>query len=230
MAASEPAGRRDRKKSETRRALRTAALRLAQEVGYENLTIEAITEAVDVSARTFFNYFGSKDDALLALDPEWAAELADSLSRRPAEENPVQALRAVFVALADELIEGEPVWWARMELVRATPELWPQLVARFAQFERRLTEAVAARIGSDPDADLYPGVVAASVVGALRVAVEHRRSGRNAVPLSGLLDAAFDTLAAGLAPPAAPVRRPAGTGTARVRSGQRAGASRGAGR
>jgi len=57
MSSPATVGRRDRKKAETREALRWAALRLALEHGYEQLTVEAITEAADVSVRTFFNYF-----------------------------------------------------------------------------------------------------------------------------------------------------------------------------
>jgi AcrR family transcriptional regulator len=176
MSTSAPPGRRDRKKAETREALRWAALQLALEHGYEQLTVEAITEAADVSLRTFFNYFSSKDDALLGPDADRAAALAAQLAARPADEPPVAALRAVFGQLAESFADRQPMWQARMELVRANPQLWPQLHAGFSAFERTLTEAVAARAGSDSSVDLYPGVVAAAAVGAMRVAVAHWRA------------------------------------------------------
>lgn len=201
MTSIELAGRRDRKKTQTRQALRSAALRLVQELGYEHVTVEAITEAADVSLRTFFNYFASKDDALLAPDPERADEFARAMAERPAGEPIVESLRAAFASVADTFGASEDVWAARAAVVRANPTLWPRMVAGFTEFERRLTEAVADRTGSDPAEDLYPGVVAAAVVGALRVAVAHWRAGGDRVALGRLLDKAFDILSAGLAAP-----------------------------
>src|SRR5665647_3750793 len=136
MSSPAPVGRRDRKKAETHEALRWAALRLALEHGYEQLTVEAITEAADVSVRTFFNYFSSKDDALFAPDPDGAEALAAELAARPTSEPPVAALRAVFGQLAESFVAHEPMWQARMELVRANPQLWPRLFAGFRAFER----------------------------------------------------------------------------------------------
>ena len=194
-------GRRDRKKTETREALRSAALRLAIERGYDRLTVEAITEAADVSLRTFFNYFSSKDDALLGPDVDRAGELAAAVAARPAGEAPVAALRAVFLDLAGSFAERQPMWQARVDLVRANPQLWPRMVAGFTTFERSVTEAVAARTACDPDVDLYPSVVAAAVVGALRVAVAQWRAAAESASLPDLLAAAFDILAAGLTAP-----------------------------
>ena len=208
MTTVVPAGRRDRKKSATREALRAAVLRLATERGYENVTVEMITEAVDVSARTFFNYFPSKDDALLSADPDLAGDIARALLARPPDEPPLAALRTVLVQLAARFTEKEATWRARMAVVRANPQLWPRLVAGFTAFERTLTETIARRTGTDPDTDLYPGLVAAAAVGALRVAMaQWRTGGENSddsdhTDLHRLLGQAFDTLAAGFPPPA----------------------------
>jgi AcrR family transcriptional regulator len=202
-----PAGRRDRKKSATREALRAAALRLVAEHGYENVTVEMITEAVDVSARTFFNYFTSKDDALLSTDPDLTGDIARALLARPLQEPPLAALRTVLVQLADRFTAKEATWRERLAVVRANPQLWPRLVAGFTGFERTLTETVARRTGTDPDTDLYPGLVAAAAVGALRVALAQWRTGGagsdgpDRADLHRLLGQAFDTLAAGFPPP-----------------------------
>lgn len=64
-SSSEPEGLRERKKRERGQALRQAALDLALENGYANVTVEDICERCGVSRRTFFNYFSSKEEALL---------------------------------------------------------------------------------------------------------------------------------------------------------------------
>ncbi|MHA7154862.1 helix-turn-helix domain-containing protein [Arthrobacter sp. TMN-50] len=61
---------RDRKRTETWAALREAAARLTLENGPDRVTTETIAAQANVSARTFFNYFGTKEDAILGLqDP-----------------------------------------------------------------------------------------------------------------------------------------------------------------
>src|SRR5947209_4159392 len=120
-------GRRERKKRDTRRALASAALRLAAERGPDHLTIEEVAEAADVSVRTFFNYFSSKEEAIVGADPEAQAILAERLLARPASEPPLTALRNMFV----ETFSGGDRRWAdervlRQQLVREHPSLLPR--------------------------------------------------------------------------------------------------------
>src|SRR3954470_14712623 len=63
----ETVGLRERKRRATRAQLERAAVLLVQEVGLEHATVDAICAAVPVSPRTFFNYFESKEDAVLGV-------------------------------------------------------------------------------------------------------------------------------------------------------------------
>ncbi|MEJ1229402.1 MAG: TetR/AcrR family transcriptional regulator [Galbitalea sp.] len=60
-------GLRERKRAETRERLETAAVTIAARDGLEHATVDAICQAADVSPRTFFNYFDSKEDAIVGL-------------------------------------------------------------------------------------------------------------------------------------------------------------------
>ena len=197
----EVAGRRERKKRETRRALRTAALNLALDRGPDQVSVEEIADAADVSVRTFFNYFSSKEEALVTWDADLRAELAEAVRLRPADEPPLTALRHAIAALLDGF-EGKADERAqRMRLVREHPSLLPRHLAAHAELERALAEAVADRLDIEPD-DTYPTLVVTSAVAAMRVAVNRWEHLDRKPRLLKVLDESFDVLAAGLAPPA----------------------------
>ncbi len=85
--------RRERKKRQTREALVRAALELFDAKGYEHTAVREITDAVDVSERTFFRYFASKEDLALSFVRDWSDALLAALIARPAGEDPLTAFR-----------------------------------------------------------------------------------------------------------------------------------------
>lgn len=196
-----PTGLRDRKKTATRRALAAAALRLTLEHGPDGVTIEQISDEAEVSPRTFFNYFSSKEEAILGVDPERRAALQANLAARPADETPLEALRATLVGHSIAYADDAEQWAHHARLARAHSSLFKTQVATFAEFERGMVEIIAARLGLDPDRDLYPSLVVTTALTTMRVALDHWQATAPGEPLSDLLDEAFESLALGLAAP-----------------------------
>jgi AcrR family transcriptional regulator len=192
MLPDDSCGRRERKKNAVRTALRSSAVRLVGEKGLDAVTIEDITEAADVSLRTFFNYFASKEEALTAPDPERLARLRLELLARPADEPALVALREVLVADATELGERRDEWLRQLSVCKRDPRLLVALAGSWTVLERELAAALADRLGSLDD-DLQAQVAAAVAVGALRVAVRRWRN-ESSVPLAEVVRAGFDAL------------------------------------
>src|SRR4051794_1237115 len=87
---------RDHAREAVRSEVQRQAWLLFSEHGFEATTVDRIAAASGMSRRTFFRYFASKDDLVLARMVESGAELVRVLEERPAEEEPWTALRASF--------------------------------------------------------------------------------------------------------------------------------------
>ena len=195
-------GLRERKKLATRTALHESALRLVAERGLDAVSIDDIAERADVSPRTFFNYYSSKDDAVLGLDPDSSARQVSAFLARPADETPVHALRAVAHAQAEEMALDTELWPLRLKVIESTPALLARLAAVFGEGERVLAEAVAERTGTRAGADAYPTLLAGVAGVAMRTALHRWFASDFTAALPDLVDEAWDLLTAGLpAPP-----------------------------
>jgi AcrR family transcriptional regulator len=196
------AGLRERKKAETREALASSALRLAVELGPDRVTVDEIADAAGVSPRTFFNYFASKEDAILGNTSASTSRLVEQLAARPHDEAPLEALRAATHASVDQLQRDPDEWIARNRLVRGHPSLSVRYAARLAEVERELVVGIAHRTGLDADRDPYPAVLAGAAMAAARVALTLWQEHGPSASLPALLDEVFDQLATGLTMPA----------------------------
>jgi AcrR family transcriptional regulator len=209
------AGLRERKKAQLRRALQAAALRLAGENGYDHLTVEAIAAACDVSTRTFFNYFSSKDEALIGPILEHRRLIGIRFDARPTSEGAIESLRGACAEVADSLNTDTGQWQLRRRIFQETPSLLPRVHAAFAEMERGLTDAVAARLGVDSTVDPYPALVVAQAITALRVGALHWHTTtqpQESLPdlVRRLLDVTFNALPSPAPISPAPLAAPAG--------------------
>jgi AcrR family transcriptional regulator len=138
---------RERKKVETWTAIHVAAATLAQQRGLELATVEAIAESAGVSPRTFFNYFPSKEDAVLGLrepvlDPAEAAKLTG------AEDLLGQIVLVLVAVVRSALGDSDNV--RRRELLNRHPQLFARQMEYMAKAEALVREAVTDVLAADP--------------------------------------------------------------------------------
>ncbi|MEV5568905.1 TetR family transcriptional regulator [Spirillospora sp. NPDC052269] len=199
-----PPGRRERKKQATREALLDAAFRLFGEKGYEATTVEEIADAVDVSARTFFRYFASKEDVALTTQEEQFYAVLDAFARRPPEESVLTAIRTAGTLLVEALEadgrDGRPMsrFDCLMRLTEESPALRAGSMERTRRKNDEMTRVIAVRMGADPETDLRPRMFAAMASTAFMVAAEAHRTGLGGFDsFADALDAAFEVLETG---------------------------------
>jgi AcrR family transcriptional regulator len=198
-------GLRERRKLQTRDELAAAASRLALERGLDQLRVEDIAAAANVSARTFNNYFDSKYAALTARYVDRMRHAALALQERPGSE---PLWEAIILALLQQWgssgrghtpPDRETV--AELRLIYGAPALQGDILASSLSNEHPFTVAVAARVGANPNEDLYPRLVTAVVTAATQAAIIAFLAADPPVALVPLLRQALTEIAAGLPAP-----------------------------
>ncbi|MGW6279169.1 TetR family transcriptional regulator [Kribbella sp. NPDC055071] len=189
-------GLRERKKRETRTALADAALRLALAKGPDQVTIEEIAEAADVSVRTFFNYFPHKEHAILGRNPEHLERALERMRTAPPEVSPLTIMWQIVSDVLRDL-EDEGELSRRGELIMSSPSLLYHLMMSSFDDERQLTAALAARMG-EPASSVRLALIVSTAGAACRVAMEARKTSER--PVRDLVDESFQILAQGIDP------------------------------
>jgi AcrR family transcriptional regulator len=196
--------RRERKKRQTRDALVHAALTLFIAKGYEHTAVREITDTADVSERTFFRYFASKEDLVLSFIRDSQDAFVAELASRPAAEPPFTALCNAFrTSFRAVMTEGQQPgedssYLLVMRLIDVTPALLAGLLRYMHDRDDEIIRVLAAREGVDPETDRRPRL-AVLAYGALTVAAtrEWRNGG---VDSADAMLAAFDAYAAQFTP------------------------------
>ncbi|MFB9311235.1 AcrR family transcriptional regulator [Agromyces hippuratus] len=211
-SATKTGGVREQRRERTRRDLTRYARRLTVERGLSGFTVEELCELVGVSRRTFFNYFHSKDDAVVGHRDDTLDEqaLTDFVNARPSGCSGISptllddlvALAIASIPFDDDPGDDEP---NPDLIVEREPQLLPKFIREGAELERTLTGVIAVREGIEPDDPR--AAMAVQLIGTLvrRSATVYFSPG-NTTPFSALL---VESLAAARA-----VFTPAPEGTA----------------
>ncbi|ANH39368.1 HTH-type transcriptional repressor Bm3R1 [Nocardioides dokdonensis FR1436] len=142
-------GLRERRKASTRRALEDAALELFARDGFDATTIETIAAAADVSPRTFFRYFASKDDVVNPQREARQAQLRDEVRGLAATLTDLEAAAAAFAALCPSFEAERDRMLLRRQAAATSPALRGRMQDVVHSWQRTLLEALAARRGVD---------------------------------------------------------------------------------
>lgn len=191
--------RRERKKRQTRHALLRTALALFTDKGYDRTAVREITDAVDISERTFFRYFASKEDLVLSFARDINEGLLRELADRPATEPPFTALTAAFRAAVTALAAerdaqtGESVFPSVIRLIDSTPALMAAHMRYMHDCDAEIARMLAEREGVDPATDRRPWCAAAVFDSLLQVASRDWRE-EDGATVEDML-ATFDTYA-----------------------------------
>ncbi|MEV6419519.1 TetR family transcriptional regulator [Streptomyces sp. NPDC051662] len=206
-----PEGLRERRRRETHRLLASTTLRLVVERGLDGVTVEDISGTVGVSSRTFFNYFATKEDALVLPYPdaaEFSVLAAEAVVAAPDGLAPLDAVAHAWRPGMERIDADRDEWLARVSVLAEHPSLVSRMTAMEAGDERRMIEAIALRTGLAAD-DSYPALLYHIAGGALRACLRRWQQLGGARSLVGLMDHAVRVVAVGL--PAPPVRVCRGT-------------------
>ena len=145
MVTSPEPGLRERKRAATHRAIQRAALAVVRERGLDGATVDEIARVADVSPRTFFNYFATKEDAILGELPTLEGNTA--LEWFIADRGPLlRGLARVITVGTEDLLSDAELAMERRAVGKQYPELAVRRMASVHRFEAELGELVARRL------------------------------------------------------------------------------------
>lgn len=193
--ALESTSRRERRRARARTALQAAALPLFAQHGFDATTVDHIAAAADVSPRTFFRYFSTKEEVVFW--DEYDPLFVELFTARPADEPVLDSLRHVVAAGFARFYERDrESLLARMKLIYSTPSLRAHLWEQQLAIERLGAAVLAQRTGASPDG-LGARVVAAAFFAAVLVALNEWQQNDGRDDLRELVAAAVGHLGPG---------------------------------
>jgi AcrR family transcriptional regulator len=166
--AAESADQATARRALTELALRAAALHLTEERGFDGFTVDEVAQRAGVSPRTFFNYFPTKEAAVLS-DPQPVLDAMTAVFQEQQDAPLEEVLRAAIGAFLDVSTRCARDMRRELSLVEATPVLRTALLSRHCAYERSLAAHVAERLGTKMETDPLPLSIASAVLTVGRI-------------------------------------------------------------
>jgi TetR/AcrR family transcriptional regulator, regulator of mycofactocin system len=148
--------------------LEAVALRLFDQRGFANVTVEEIASEAHISVRTFYRYFAAKEDVLQLRIVRRSDVLREALVARPADEPPLRSLR---VALEEEFSAVDPIVLRRwIAVIADNPNVMKGVVGAIQlKIQPVIAEFFGSRLGLPGEA-LVPTMLAAAALGVVQAA------------------------------------------------------------
>jgi AcrR family transcriptional regulator len=206
MSGAEEEGLRARKKRAARAAIAATARRLFADRGYDAVTVAEVAAAANVSEKTVFNHFATKEDLAFAGREEGIAQLVKAITERPAGTPVLDVFRGLTRTVIDDFVAaGDDDLLAVAKILRGSSGLQERLTVGWESGAGAVTAAIAATSGGAGD-DLVPAIVARTLwwthrsifLRALNGLLAEEDPGQLAARLRASADRAYDQLAGGL--------------------------------
>lgn len=150
-----PEGLRERKAAQARLALKRSAFRLFKKKGFDATSVDEIADAADLSARTFFRYFASKEDVVFTQAEEDLAVIRGHVVAAPAGTPPFEVLEEAVVAYAAGLEGRREEMVVRFQLVAGSPVLQAKDRSQREAWAADLAAALGQRGGQGVSSDVH---------------------------------------------------------------------------
>ncbi len=194
---NEELGLRERKKLERRQCIEHAAIGLFEQQGFDGTTVEQISAVADIAPRTFFSYFPTKEDVVLADYSMRLERIITELRDRPETESPWDALHASFLEVAADYESARSDLVRRFTIMAANPTVYARSLQLQAGWEDALAEVLRQR-ADQQDEDLESRLLASSALGCMRSSLRHWMLTGHRTALPALIHTCFGQLAHGL--------------------------------
>jgi AcrR family transcriptional regulator len=160
MPGAQPESLRERKKRAAHETIAATARRLFAERGFDAVTVAEVAAAADVSEKTVFNYFPTKEDLAFAGREEGIARIVTDIAERPPGTSVLEVFRALTRTVLDQFVAGgDDDLLAVAKILRASPALQERLTVGWEPGAAAITAAIAETTSAARD-DLVPGIVA----------------------------------------------------------------------
>jgi len=199
-------GLRERKKRAAREAIAATARRLFAERGFDAVTVAEVAAAADVSEKTVFNHFPTKEDLAFAGREEGLMQFVAAIAERPPGSSILDVFRMMTHTVLDVFVAGaDEDLLAVAKILRGSSALQERLTVGWESGAAAITAVIAETSGADDD-DLVPGIVARTLwwthrtifVAALNGLLAQEDHRQLAARLRVTADGAYDQLAGGL--------------------------------
>jgi len=171
-------GLRETKKLETRRAIAAAGMRLFVTRGFDHVTVGEVAREANVSEKTVFNYFPTKEDIFFDEVPERLEALTDAIRGRRSEQSLLETMHELHAKQCGRL--ASPGFAQFSRTIAESPALQAKETEVMAQFTDHLAATIREELGIHPaDAQIAANLLMSVHWQFFRNARAHALAGRS---------------------------------------------------